>query len=103
MRVKNLSKNVIISVFGQGVTIFAGFLSTRVLNMQLGEQYNGLKGTLDNTISALSVTELGVATAIAFHLYRALVEDDKKQISSLMNLYRKAYYVFAGRFIKRDN
>ena len=96
MRVKNLMRNSFFGVFSQIVLIGFGFVSNRVLNLRLGEALVGLNGVVSNIISILSVSELGVATAIVYNLYRALAAEDEQEIAGLMNLYRKAYYVFAA-------
>ena len=96
MRIKNLMRNSFFSVLSQLVLIGFGFFSNRVLNLMLGEALVGLNGVVSNIISILSVTELGIAAAIVYNLYRALAEQDECQIAGLMNLYRKAYGVFAA-------
>lgn len=96
MRVKNLMRNSFFGVFSQIVLIGFGFVSNRVLNLQLGEALVGLNGVISNIISVLSVSELGVATAIVYNLYQALAREDEQEVAGLMNLYRKAYYVFAA-------
>ena len=96
MRVKNLMRNSFFGMFGQVVLIGFGFVCQRVLNMKLGEALVGLNSVISNILSILSVTELGIATAVVFNLYRALAAQDEQEIAGLMNLYRKAYYVFAA-------
>lgn len=96
MRAKNIGKNSFISVFSQILIIVAGFFSQRIINLRLGSELVGLNGVISNVINVFSVTELGLSTAIVFHLYRALAEGDEKHIAELMNLYRKAYLAVAG-------
>lgn len=96
MRVKNLMRNSFFGVFSQIVLIGFGFVSNRVLNLRLGEALVGLNGVVSNIISILSVSELGVATAIVYNLYQALAREDEQEIAGLMNLYRRAYYMFAA-------
>lgn len=96
MHVKNLIRNSFFAVFSQILLIFFGFVSQRVLNLRLGEALVGLNGVVSNVISILSVSELGIATAVVYNLYRALAAGDEEEIAGLMNLYRRAYYVFAA-------
>lgn len=95
MRAKNVAKNSFFSVFSQVLIILAGFFSQRVINIKLGTELVGLNGVISNVIMVFSVSELGISTAIVYHLYEALAKEDENKISSLMNLYRKAYYVVA--------
>ena len=96
MRAKNIGKNSFVSVFAQALIILAGFFSQRVINLKLGTELVGLNGVASNVIAIFSVTELGLSTAIVFHLYRAMAEGAEKKQAALMNLYRRAYYVVAG-------
>ncbi|MBP5282892.1 MAG: hypothetical protein J6Z22_10390, partial [Lachnospiraceae bacterium] len=96
MRAKNIGKNSFFSIFTQVLIILAGFFSQRIINIRLGTELAGLNGVVSNVIAVFSVTELGLSTAIVFHLYRALAQKNEKKIASLMNLYRKAYVAVAG-------
>ena len=94
MRIKNAFRNSFFSVISQIILIIVGFFCQRVMNLRLGEELVGMNGVISNIIALLSVTELGVSTAVIFHLYGALAKQDEKLIASLMNLYRKAYTIF---------
>ena len=96
MKIKSLFRNSFFSLLSQLVLLLFGFLSQRAMNLYMGTELVGMNGVISNVISMLSVTELGVSTAIVYHLYSALVSRDERQIAALMNLYRKAYYVFAA-------
>lgn len=95
MRVKKAFRNSILSMMAQIILIVFGFFSQRVMNLRLGEELIGMNSVISNIIALLSVSELGIATAVVYHLYSALAREDEKRIASLMNLYRKAYGIFA--------
>lgn len=46
-----------------------------------------------NILSVLSLTELGMDTAMNFKLYKPLAEHDEKRVRVLMKFYRDAYRV----------
>ena len=96
MKIKSLFKNSFFSLLSQLVLLVFGFLSQRAMNLYMGTELVGMNGVISNVIAMLSVTELGVSTAIVYHLYSALVHRDEREIAVLMNLYRKAYYLFAA-------
>lgn len=96
MRLKNVFRNSFFSVLSQLVLIVVGFFSQRVMNLRMGEELVGMNGVFSNVIAILSVSELGISTAVVYHLYKALAEKDEGEIAALMNLYRRAYYVFAA-------
>ena len=95
MRLKNIFKNSFYSMISQAALLLLGFFSQRVMNLYIGKELVGLNGVISNVINMLSVTELGVSTAIVFYLYSALAQKDEERIAALMNLYRKAYHIFA--------
>lgn len=95
MRVKNMIRNSSVSFLSQVLLIIAGFFSQRVLFLQAGRELAGLNSVISNILAILSVSELGISTAVVFHLYQALVRKKESEIAALMNLYRRAYVVFA--------
>ena len=95
MRIKNALRNSFFSVISQMILIIVGFFSQRVLNLRMGEELVGMNSVISNIIALLSVTELGISTAIVFHLYGYMASKDEEKIAALMNMYRKAYTVFA--------
>lgn len=95
MRLKNAFRNSFFSVISQIILIIVGFFSQRVMNLSMGEELVGLNGVISNVIAILSVSELGLATAVVFHLYSALANGNEEEIAGLMNIYRKAYTIIA--------
>ena len=95
MRLKNIFRNSFFSLMSQFILIFVGFFSQRVMNLVMGESLIGMNSVNSNIIAILSVSELGIASAIVYHLYEALAVRDESRIASLMNLYRRAYCLFA--------
>lgn len=95
MRLKNIVRNSFFSLISQCTLIIIGFFSQRTMNLIMGEELVGMNSVISNVIAILSVSELGIASAIVYHLYGALANQDKEAITSFMNLYRRAYYIFA--------
>lgn len=95
MRIRNLFRNSFFSMLSQFALLILGFFSQRAMNLYMGAELVGMNGVISNVINILSVTELGISMAIVYHLYGALARKDEAEIASLMNLYRKAYHVFA--------
>ena len=96
MRLKNILRNSLFSLVSQFVLIIIGFFSQRVMNLVMGESLIGMNSVIANIIAILSVSELGISSAIVYHLYEALAVRDESRIISLMNLYRRAFCLFAG-------
>ena len=92
-RLENSAKNIFLSLGNSFLSSLLGLASRTVFIYTLGADYLGLAGLLNNVLGFLSISELGIATAIGFSLYKPLAEKDYKSVSALMSVYRKAYSV----------
>lgn len=92
-RLENSTKNFVISLGNSILSSLLGLVSRTVFIYVLGAEYLGLAGLLNNVLGFLAISELGIATAIGFSLYKPLAEKDYKCISALMSVYRKAYKI----------
>ena len=92
-RTNNMIRNVSFSFIGQGLGILASFIVRIVFIRILGNTYLGLDGLFSNILTVLSLSELGVGTAITYSLYRPLAEKDLEKLKSLMALFKKVYSV----------
>lgn len=91
MRVKNSVKNIIFSIISNILTILIGFISQAIFLKVLNTEYLGINGLFKNIISMLSIAELGIGSAIIYHLYKPVAENDKEKIKSLLDFYKKCY------------
>lgn len=96
MRIKSAIKNSFFGMLGQVALIVVGFFCQRTMNLLMGAELVGMNGVISNVIAILSVSELGISTAVVYNLYSAIAGQDENRIAGLMNLYRKAYIVFAA-------
>lgn len=92
-RLENSTKNLFLSLGNSILSSLLGLISRTVFIYVLGSEYLGLSGLLGNVLGFLAISELGIATAIGFSLYKPLAEKDYKSISALMSVYRKAYAI----------
>lgn len=88
--------NVAASLFTNAVTLIASFIVQRIFIYMLGNEYNGINGLFTNIISMLSITELGIGTAIIYNLYKPVAENDLTTVKSLLDFYKKSYIIIAG-------
>ncbi|WP_419725263.1 lipopolysaccharide biosynthesis protein [Terrisporobacter petrolearius] len=95
MRVQNSIKNIIFSLSNNIVTSVLGFISRTIFIYTLGKSYLGISALLQNVFGLLAISELGISTAIGFSLYKPLAENNKRLISTLMTIYKKAYRIIA--------
>lgn len=96
LRSEKLLKNTVWATIGYLGYAIAGFVSRSIFVSQLGEELTGVSTLFSSILNLLSMAELGFHNAIAIHLYKPVAEGDKRKISALLNLYKKAYRVIAA-------
>lgn len=95
MRTENSIKNIIMNFLYNILNYGLRFLSRIIFVKTLAEVYLGVNGLLSNVLGILSLTELGIGTAIGYSLYEPLAKKDNDKIRSLMQFYKKAYRIIA--------
>lgn len=89
------------SIIGLGSKFIATvllFVCRKFFLKYLGTELLGVNGTLTQILETLSLSELGIQTAIIFQLYKPLVEGKYEQVSKVMTIIRRIYVV-VGTFI----
>ncbi|MFI3227147.1 MAG: polysaccharide biosynthesis protein [Clostridia bacterium] len=94
-RTKYILKNSITGVISKILTITLGFISRTVFIYFLGTEYLGVNGLYTELLSVLSLTELGLGSAMVYALYKPVSDNDDVMISKLMNFYKSAYRYIA--------
>lgn len=94
-RTRNTVINTTTAIVSQAVTALLAFFSRTALVRTLGIQAVSLNGLFGEIITMLSLAELGVGSAIIYHLYKPLAENDEKRVCQLMSLYQSAYRIIA--------
>ncbi len=93
MRLERSIKNSAAVLVGQTISMGLGFVTRTVFMYTLSQEYLGLNGLFTSFLSLLSLSELGIGTAITYALYKPLAARDEAQVSALMNLFAKAYRI----------
>lgn len=86
-------KNILVGLTGSIITTILSFISRTIFINVLGSTLLGLNGLLSNVLFMLSLAELGIGNAIGFSLYKPLAENDVGTVKSLMNFYKKTYFI----------
>ena len=94
-RVEHTSKNFAFSFLATMITAVTSFISRTVFIYTIGVDYLGASSLFTNILSMLSLTELGISSAIGFSLYAPLARKDIPAIKTLMCFYKRAYQVIA--------
>ncbi len=95
-RTTNSIRNSFASTMLYIITILMGFVSQAVFIRKLGAEYNGIRGLFSNILSMVSIAELGFGSAIVYHLYKPMAEQNKEEIRNLVKYYKNVYHVIAS-------
>ena len=100
MRTINSAKNLASSLGITLIMTLLGFLTRKVFVDNVGVEYLGLNGLLQNILGIMTLLEGGFATSVVYNLYKPLAEDDRPKILALLQLYKKVYrYIAFGIII----
>ncbi len=95
-RTEKSIRNVKYALMAQLVTIVLSFVTRTCLVRLLGIEAVALNGLFTQVITAISLAEMGVGTAIVYNLYKPLAEEDHEKVAQLMNLFRTAYLIIGA-------
>lgn len=90
-RTKKSLLNSGISLTFQILNILIQFVSRKVFLEYLGTEILGLNTAVQNLLQFLNLAELGIGTAISFTLFKPLAENNKQEISEIIDLQGKIY------------
>lgn len=95
-RTKNSIRTFIFGILSRLVAIIGPFTTRTIIIYKLGTDYVGLSSLFTSVLSILSISELGVGSAITFCLYKPVAEDDRNAIKALLSLLRTLYKIIGG-------
>ena len=88
--------NTSVALLAQVSAILMGFFTRVVFTRTLSEGYVGINGLFTDILNILSLSELGVGTAITYALYGPIARKDYEKQKILMRLFRLFYRVTAA-------
>ena len=92
-RTKNTSRNIVWGVANKIVTLLLPFVTRTIIIYLLGANYLGIGTLFTSVLSFLSLTELGLGSAIVYTMYKPIVDGDINRISAIFNYYKKFYRI----------
>lgn len=95
-RTEYSAHNTTVAVAARVLAILAGFFTRVVFTHTLSEEYVGLNGLFTDILNILSLSELGVGTAVTCALYQPIAAQDVERQKSLMRMYRNFYRIVAA-------
>ena len=88
--------NTSVAFIAQITAILMGFFTRVVFTHTLSEGYVGINGLFTDILNILSLSELGVGTAITYALYGPIAQKDTKKQQILMRMFRTFYRITAA-------
>ena len=92
-RTERATKNLYFGIVSKMVNIFFPFVVRTVLIYKIGMEYAGLSSLFTSVLSVLSLSELGVGTAMVYSMYEPVAQNDEKKLCCILNLYRTIYRI----------
>ena len=90
-RTANTKRNLSLGLLQGATTLATSFITRTVLIYALGMEYVGLGSLFASLLQVLSLTELGLGSAIVYSLYRPIAEGDTDTICAYLAFFRSAY------------
>lgn len=94
-RTKKSTINLLYSFILSVATVFIGLIAQKVFINILGTEYLGINGLFTSIVSMLALVELGLGSAIYYHLYKPVAYKDTEKIKTLIEFYKKGYRFIA--------
>ena len=89
---KNAKRNIMVGIFNKTILLILPFLTKMIINNTLGSEYLGLNSLFSSILSVLALSELGFSSALVYHMYKPIAQEDQKTINALLKLYKKVYF-----------
>lgn len=90
---RNAKRGIVIGAANKIILMILPFVVRAVINNRLGSEFLGLNSLFSSIIQVLTLSELGFSSALVFHMYQPIAENNQGKINALLSLYRKAYFV----------
>lgn len=86
------------------LSLFLAFFSRKIFLDNLGAEFIGLTGTLNNILGYLNLSELGISASIGFFLFKPIQTNNRQEIQDILSLLGYLYnwiggIIFIGAFI----
>lgn len=92
-RSENTKRNIVIGMMDKLTGTLLPFVVRTMILHKIGAEYLGLTGLFYSILQALNLAEMGFGTAIVYHMYQPIAQNDTEMINALVSFYRKVYRV----------
>lgn len=103
-RVHKSIRNAEVNLLFYFLSLFLTFFSRKIFLDNLGAEFIGLTGTLNNILGYLNLSELGISACIGYFLFKPIQTGNRKEIQDILSLLGWLYnrigaIIFAGAFV----
>jgi len=95
-RIEYSAINASVAMVSQALIIVAGYISRVIFTRTLSASYAGVNGLFADILGVLSLSELGIASAMSYALYRPIAQNDIPGLQAVMKLYKRLYMYVAA-------
>lgn len=85
-RTKKSINNIIGGLMFKLIALIFPFIIKAVMIKKLGVQYLGLNSLFTSILMVLSLSELGVGSALVYSMYKPMAENDEERICALLKV-----------------
>lgn len=85
-RVHKSLLNVQVGIFFYILSLLLTFFSRRIFLENLGFNFIGLTGTLNNILGFLNLAELGISSCVCYFLFKPLETNNREQINEILSV-----------------
>ena len=103
-RVHKSMLNAEVNLLFYFLSLFFAFFSRKIFLDNLGAEFIGLTGTLNNILGYLNLSELGISACIGYFLFKPIQANNRQEIQDILSLLGYLYnwiggIIFAGAFL----
>lgn len=95
-RTRNVLTSSVVGLTCNLLTNVMGFVYRSIFLHFLSAAYLGLTGLFGDVLVILSLTDLGISSAISFRFYDPISRGDVQKVGQLLHFFRKVYLIIAG-------
>ena len=88
-RTKKSINNIIGGLMFKLIALIFPFIIKAVMIKKLGVQYLGLNSLFTSILMVLSLSELGVGSALVYSMYKPMAENDEERICAIIKSLQK--------------
>lgn len=97
-RIDNAKRNIFWGILSRILLLVCPFILRTIMIYIMGIEYAGLGNLFTSILQILSLSELGIGSALVFCMYKLISENDIKTVNALLLFYKRCYTII-GSFL----